>query len=293
MQLLDGLSIDQVHKIRQSASHMSFDNGATLWREGDQAFGLYVILDGEVEISRKSSRGEVVLSLQSTGAVIGELGLLQDSGIRTATVRATRHTEVFVIPGNPVRLFEQFRDWGAVMVLVKNLIGVVGERIRTKDRKRGDGDAPGVGGLTLDPEYTRAVRKIENLLPQHPSNPFMYDKQFNAGEALFRQGDKPDGFYFVHNGTMQIVKTMDDRSVREIARQRGPTLVGEIGFFARQNRSATVKALDRLATTHFSGRQFVDLEVRDPRAAADVAFAAIKIAIIAFLKRENAQLGSL
>ena len=60
--------------------------------EGDPAQGFFVILSGEVEVTR----GTDVLRREGAGDVFGEIGLLRDVP-RTATVTATTDTELLVL----------------------------------------------------------------------------------------------------------------------------------------------------------------------------------------------------
>ncbi len=288
MQLFDGMSSDQIQKLRECGAHMTYEPGIRIFQEGNPATGLYAIIHGEVEIRKKTPDGEVLLSKLSDGAIFGELGLIHHEGIRTASAYVTERSHIFAIPGNPLRLFEHLQAWGAVLVLLKNMIRVIGERMAEKEKQGGVAPA-WVGAVTMDPEYQRAIKKIESLLPQDPANPFLNDRTFQPGQYLFQQGEKPDGFYFIHSGAVQIIQKQAGGTMREMTRRRAPTLVGEFGFFANQPRSASIRALDRVRTTHFSGKQFVTLECYDERRAADVAFTAVKIAALLFLKRENAE----
>ncbi|MBI1784964.1 cyclic nucleotide-binding domain-containing protein, partial [Candidatus Sumerlaeota bacterium] len=205
MRLFDGLSSDQIQRLQACAAHMTFEPGSRIFREGDDAMGLFAIISGEVEVTRKTPTAEAVLSYLHDGDTLGELGLIHYEGKRTATATAVARTHIFAIPGNPIRLFEQLKDWGAVLALIKNLVGVIGERMRNKDH---NGEIPPawVGAATVDPEFQRAIRKIKELLPQNPANPFMNDKTFVPGSFLFKEGERPDGFYFIHNGTVQVLK---------------------------------------------------------------------------------------
>jgi len=70
--------------------------GEVLFKEGDQADGLYLIRRGSVMVSRIIAGREVVLSYLSAGNYVGEMALLTETP-RTATVKAAVTTEVVVL----------------------------------------------------------------------------------------------------------------------------------------------------------------------------------------------------
>ncbi|GAG03989.1 unnamed protein product, partial [marine sediment metagenome] len=58
-----------------------------IFREGDRGNKLFIILDGEVEITKQADDDEVPLANLKAGAVFGEMALI-GKGYRTATARA-------------------------------------------------------------------------------------------------------------------------------------------------------------------------------------------------------------
>ena len=75
------------------ASHLSeqsFPKFARVLEEGEPADRLFLIEDGEVEVSIRTPEGRAPLSRLSEGEMFGEVGLLLSSHRRTARVTATR-----------------------------------------------------------------------------------------------------------------------------------------------------------------------------------------------------------
>ena len=68
--------------------------GAQLFAEGSPGMRAYVIMDGEVEIVKKSGNREVLLAIRPAGEVIGEMALLERAP-RMASVRA--HTDATLL----------------------------------------------------------------------------------------------------------------------------------------------------------------------------------------------------
>jgi NTE family protein len=68
--------------------------GATLFREGEDADALYVVLAGCLGVTIRTGRGDAVLVARvHAGETIGEMALL-DGGVRSATAIALRDTEL-------------------------------------------------------------------------------------------------------------------------------------------------------------------------------------------------------
>jgi CRP-like cAMP-binding protein len=82
-----------------------FKPSSVLFSEGDLPDGLYILLLGEVEISKKSPKGgEETLATLTPGAILGEMGVI-DNRPRVATARAKNKVETFWISRS---LFEDF-----------------------------------------------------------------------------------------------------------------------------------------------------------------------------------------
>jgi len=76
---------------------VSFAPGETIIAEGDAANRFYVIVRGEVAISRRSSEGnEIALATLGPGQFFGEVGILAETR-RMATVRAVGEVELLAL----------------------------------------------------------------------------------------------------------------------------------------------------------------------------------------------------
>ena len=73
-------------KVLEGASHeVRLEPGGVLMTEGSPGGSLYVILEGEFEITKRSGTRDVIIAMRGPGEVIGEMSLL-DGSPRTATV---------------------------------------------------------------------------------------------------------------------------------------------------------------------------------------------------------------
>ena len=81
---------------------VDLEPGEVLIRQGDPADALFVVLDGELEVTRQSGESRLPVAVVGPGALQGEIAALE-GGTRVATVAATRQAEVLRIPVEAVR----------------------------------------------------------------------------------------------------------------------------------------------------------------------------------------------
>ena len=76
-----------------------FGDGDLIFMEGDESREMYVVVEGEVVVTKKSLKGEVGLAVLHKGDFVGEMSLLE-SLPRSATARARGKTRLLAIhPG--------------------------------------------------------------------------------------------------------------------------------------------------------------------------------------------------
>src|ERR1041385_8367718 len=87
---------------RQDSDTLQLKPGETLFRAGDQARDMYVLLEGIADIVV----GETVVETASCGALLGEMALI-DAAPRTATVRAKTVCRLARVDGKRLKLLVQ------------------------------------------------------------------------------------------------------------------------------------------------------------------------------------------
>lgn len=106
--LFRDLSDEQERWLAERSSQLVLAPGKLLFKEGDPADACYVILDGEVEITKRSHGTEVVLANHKTGVVLGEMALLV-GGPRSASGKAVTETTLLRIGYD---VFQELLDTG-------------------------------------------------------------------------------------------------------------------------------------------------------------------------------------
>ncbi|MEP7291060.1 MAG: ATP-binding protein [Chloroflexota bacterium] len=88
MPIFTSFTDDQLSSLHEQSQELTLQAGEVLFREGDPPQGLYVILDGEVEIVKRVGAQTVVVANVAAGSFVGEMSLL--TGLpHSAMARAT------------------------------------------------------------------------------------------------------------------------------------------------------------------------------------------------------------
>jgi signal transduction histidine kinase len=108
--VFEGLSDAQLLQLEQAGGTVSFDDGDILFREGDPADDWWVLLEGRVELLRRSGHEESVVSVMDRpGLWSGGFRAWTDSAGYLATGRTAGSGRMFQVPA--VALGELVRSW--------------------------------------------------------------------------------------------------------------------------------------------------------------------------------------
>ena len=100
--LFGGLEDDQLARLVAMGEIVDLSPGDRLIGEGEEADALYVILDGELDVTKRSGTTEIPLARVGPGALQGEIAALE-GGRRLASVRAVTEAEALRIPIGAMR----------------------------------------------------------------------------------------------------------------------------------------------------------------------------------------------
>lgn len=96
LSLFADLEDDRLAWLLDRAETMWIERGDVLMAEGSLPDAFYVIVEGDVEISKRSGHQDVVIAVRGPGEMLGEISLI-GSTTRTATVRALRDCHLLKI----------------------------------------------------------------------------------------------------------------------------------------------------------------------------------------------------
>ena len=100
--LFGGLEDEQLERLVGMGEVVDLPAGTRLIGEGDRADALYVVLAGELEVTRRSGSADIPVARVGPGSLQGEIAALE-GGRRLASVDAVTEAEVLRIPVEAVR----------------------------------------------------------------------------------------------------------------------------------------------------------------------------------------------
>src|SRR6185295_3287612 len=95
--LLRGLPVDALERLLATAQRKSYRRGEVLFRQGEPAFGLDLIVAGRLKrVLLRETGEEAILSVLGPGDLAGEISLL-DGEPRSATIVALEPVETVIL----------------------------------------------------------------------------------------------------------------------------------------------------------------------------------------------------
>jgi CRP-like cAMP-binding protein len=130
--LFGALSDSALEHLLSTLSVVNPSVGDPLFREGDIADDMYVVLDGEIEVLKRSHRGsESRVAMLGPGDWFGEMSLV-DVQPRSASVRAIAPSRLLRITAADLDSLYRF-DLKAYSLIVLNLARELSRRLRVAD----------------------------------------------------------------------------------------------------------------------------------------------------------------
>lgn len=166
VELFQHLSEEQLSLLAEHSREVQFRKNAILMTEGDAGESMYVIQSGTVKVFVSDEDGkELVLYEQGSGAVIGDIALLDDEP-RSASVSTLEKTTALMIGKSS---FIQCLKESPEMSL--GIIRSLTQRLRQATE--------GSRSLALDNVYRRLADKLQELGVDRTDNSFRLEKKYS------------------------------------------------------------------------------------------------------------------
>lgn len=212
--LFKSLDSDQMHQVLDAMFEKVVEAGENIITEGDDGDFFYVIESGQYDILKVIDGEQKHLGSYDAKGSFGELALMYNAP-RAATIISTTSGSLWAMDR------ETFRK-----IVVK---------ATAKKRRMYEEFLRNVEVLSVlkEHEVTKVADAIET-------------RSFQEGDTIINQGDDPDYFYIVVDGTVDIRRRGDDkndpsREIHLVTLERGQ-FFGELAFLTRKPRAASVYA---------------------------------------------------
>ncbi len=120
---------DGIKAVGEIISEVDYIAGKQIFTEGEEGHTLYIILDGEVKVTKKDHQGnDQVLTLLKDGDIFGEMSFL-DERPHSATITAIKNSRIYQIEKPE---FDRFVDKHpkAAYKVMKNIVFQVDSIVR-------------------------------------------------------------------------------------------------------------------------------------------------------------------
>jgi ferredoxin-NADP reductase/cytochrome P450/CRP-like cAMP-binding protein len=244
--LLQGLRSEQVDRLLEKSSSETFAPGEVILTEGDEPDGAYIIISGEVQIYTLDSESDEVIVLAKLGEsdFFGEQALLAPEGRRSASARAFSHCHLLKISREAVE---------------EILLAQEGTRRQLAS----------VGAEHAQNRFLHLSRVLKLLLGRDEAGNGPIERRFSEDEAVFYEGDAPDGLHVIVSGQARVVREVDGQLIQLNVMHPGQVF-GDYALAEGTTRTATVVAGSELHTLFVGRERFLDLYRTDPGVAAYV-----------------------
>ncbi|KGE73583.1 ATP-binding protein [Spirochaeta lutea] len=118
------LSDDDVQAVADLSHEQDLAQGTVVFREGDEADRFYILMDGTIEVWKKSVTGQdVLLATEGKGHIFGEMALVDDLP-RSATIKALSDIRVLYISREDFTRIMHDRQ-GVLISVLRSLSGMI------------------------------------------------------------------------------------------------------------------------------------------------------------------------
>jgi CRP-like cAMP-binding protein len=128
-ELFANLLPEEIDMLSELCKWEVFEPGETVFEEGDEGDSLYIIAEGEVEVLRHSTRGDLkLLAVLKEPEFFGEMSLI-DKEYRSATVKARAKTRLLMLRSENLHSFARSYPNGFTIIVI-NIARVLSMRLR-------------------------------------------------------------------------------------------------------------------------------------------------------------------
>ncbi len=238
--LFSDLGQESLERLIEKLGFVQLDPGEVAFEEGDPAFALYVIAEGQVAIVTAVDGVERELHRLGEGEFFGEIGLVSNQP-RTATARAVEETQLLMLV--PQAINELIEAEPSVLAV---LLRFLRDRLIDRLVKTNQLFTPYSGG------ERRALAARFKFL------------EVERDAVLVEQGADAEGLYVLLSGSVRVEREQDEARHR-LATLGAGDLFGEISLLSQEPALATVSARDKCFALQLPAKEFRQVIMTHPQ----------------------------
>lgn len=227
------LSSAESKELASLMDEVQYKIGDVIVTEDSIVDSVYILLNGEIEISRKAitkisglTKKEnitvnIPVAMLNPGEAIGlnDTGFFSITGKRTATATALTECTLLRLDLKTLQGFLQKHS------LLSDMHAVAKKILRMRLIKQ---SLP----------FSKLSHERIEALAEH-----VEDLKISAGSIIFSQGEMGDRCYLIYSGEVEIIHKDEDQNEHQLAILQQPTLFGEATLITDSPRNATARAL--------------------------------------------------
>jgi ferredoxin-NADP reductase/CRP-like cAMP-binding protein len=213
-------------------------------KEGEKADALYIIKSGVLQVFTTGHQNEdVILARLEQGSFFGEQALLNTTpGLRNASVRTLSDS-----------------------VLLKLNHEIFVKIVETDEILRNELEKIGFQQLLAK---LQAIESEYNLSKHFIDGTVYKTIDFNAGDTILREGDAPDGVYYLVSGNVEVYKKDNQGAEQFISLLKPNHLFGESSIILKLPRTASLRARNPVKAFFIPLEKFQELYAKKPEIKA-------------------------
>jgi len=229
------------------APHISFvelASGEKLFDEGNQSENLFMVLDGELQLSLSGikSGSDFYLHSRFKGDTAGDFAVL-NGGAHLVTAVAAKKSRVARFPRIA---FELLAD------IDPNILAHVYDTAAELSRR------VVLAKVFLDMFGEISTQAMNGLLDNTEI------RHYSSGDVLIQEGDEADGLHITISGRLQVETVDDANNTIVLAEVRAPETIGELALMSDSARTATVYATRESTVAFLKKALFDELIAQQP-----------------------------
>lgn len=234
------LSDEELEKFGSRFELVHYTLGQAVVRAGEEADAFFLVYSGRARVIAVDGTGdEVTVGTLTRGNSFGEQGLLTRSP-RSFTVRAASDLAL-------LRLSKQ--DF---------------ERLLEESPELRDYFDKFISDISIR-NFLKLCTVFAPLAPQEIRNLLgsMEVKEYGAGEAIIREGEKGDAFYILRTGSAQVIKESDGGKV--LNHLKAGDSFGELALLTGQTRAASIVTKEQSSAFRLEKSAFDKIVASSPK----------------------------